>query len=67
MVILCFYRSHPSRPCGGLDGGDSIVVLLGGGHGNRRGQVLGVVAGGGEDCPLFSGVFYRRLHRVIGA
>ena len=33
----------------------AMAVLVGGGHGNRPGQVLGVVAGGGEDCPFLSG------------
>ena len=33
---------------------DSIVTL-GGGHADRPVQVLGVVAGGGEDDPLLSG------------
>ena len=33
----------------------AVTVPQGGGHCNRPGQVLGVVAGGGEDCPLLSG------------
>jgi hypothetical protein len=32
-----------------LDRGDNVVVPLGGGHGDHLGQVLGVVAGDGED------------------
>jgi hypothetical protein len=37
------------------DEGVSVVVPLDGGHGNYPVQVLGMVAGGGEDDPLLSG------------
>ena len=47
-MILCFYLSRPSRPCCGLNGGDSAVAPLGGGHSNCPGQVLLVVSGGGK-------------------
>ena len=45
----------PQSSCGSLDDGDSVIVPLDGGHGDHPGQVLGVVAGGGEDDPLLSG------------
>ena len=53
MVIICFYLSHPSRLAAAL----MLVTArsLGGGHGDRPSQVLGVVAGCGEDDPLLSG------------
>ena len=54
-MILCFYLSHPSRACGGLDGVGSVVAPQDGGHGNRPSEVLGIVAGGGKDGPLLSG------------
>ena len=56
-MILCCYLSRPIRPCGGLDVGDSVTAPLDE-SGDRPRQVLGVVAGGGKDCPLLSGDFY---------
>ena len=49
------YLSHPSRPFNSLGDGDSIIVPLDGGHGDRPGQVPDLVAGGGEDDPLLKG------------
>ena len=49
------YLSHPSWPFDSLGDGDSIVVHLNGGHGDRPGQVPDLVAGGGEDDPLLKG------------
>ena len=39
----------PQSSCGGLDEGDDVVVPLDGGHSDRLCQVLGVIAGAGED------------------
>ena len=39
--------------CGGLDGGDDVIVPQDGGHGEIPGQVPGVVDVGGEDDPHF--------------
>ena len=41
--------------CGGVYDGDSVVVPLGRGHADHTGQVLGMVADGGEDDPPLSG------------
>jgi hypothetical protein len=42
--------SLPSQmPRDGLGEGDGVIVPLDGGHGDPPAQVLGVVAGGGED------------------
>jgi hypothetical protein len=49
VVILCFYRSPPVGLALVLI---AMAVTLGGGHCNHSGQVLGVVTGGGEDCPV---------------
>jgi hypothetical protein len=49
------YLSHPSRPFDSLGDGNGIVVPLGRGHADRSGQVLGMVAGGGEYDPPLSG------------
>ena len=55
MVISLALSLPPQLSCGGLDDGGSIVVPLDGGQGDRPGQVLGMVAGSGEDDPLLSG------------
>ena len=56
LVVLSLYLSLPPQPSlGGLDDSDSVVVPLDGGHTDRLGQVLGVVAGGSKDDPLLSG------------
>ena len=44
-----FLSLPPRSFCGGLYGGDVVVVPLDGGHGERSGQVLSLVADGGED------------------
>ena len=54
--VLSLYLSLPPKlSLGGLDDGDSVIVPLDGGHGDRPSQVLGVVAGGNKDDPLHSG------------
>ena len=45
----------------------AMTVPLAGGPGNRPGQVLVVVAGGGEDCPLLSGDVYLVPVRLVQA
>ena len=45
----------PQLSFGGVYDGDSVVVPLGRGHTDRTGQILGIVAGGGEDDPPLSG------------
>ena len=56
LVVLSLYLSLPPKlSLGGLDDGDSVIVPLDGGHGDRPSQVLGVVAGGNKDDPLHSG------------
>ena len=56
LVVLSLYLSLPPQSSlSSLDDGDSVVVPLDGGHGDRPGQVLGVVAGGSEYDPLLSG------------
>ena len=39
----------PQMSRDGLGEGDGVIVPLDGGHGDPPAQVLGVVAGGGED------------------
>ena len=55
MIHFCVYLSRPSCPSGGLDGVSGVMIPLDEGHGNCLSQVLGIVAGGGEDSPLLSG------------
>ena len=56
LVVLSLYLSLPPQSSlSSLDDGDSVVVPLDGGHTDRLGQVLGVVAGGSKDDPLLSG------------
>ena len=54
-VMWSFLSLPPQSSCGGLNEGDNVVIPLDGGHSDQLGQVLGVVAGGGEDDPLLSG------------
>ena len=56
VVIPPFYLSHPNCPSDSLGGGDRVVVPLDGGHGDRSGPVLDLVAGGGNDDPPPSSV-----------
>jgi hypothetical protein len=49
VVIPLLYLSHPSRSSNSLGGGDSVVVPLDGGCGDRPSLVLDLVAGGDGD------------------
>ena len=53
-MVMSLYLP-PQLSCGGLDEDVSVVVPLDGCHGDLPGQVVSVVAGGGEDNPRLSG------------